>query len=41
MVKVSNELMESAVQRLGASINELEEYLEDLTEVLGKARARA
>jgi DNA repair exonuclease SbcCD ATPase subunit len=41
VVKVSNELIESAVQRLGASINELEEYLEDLTETLGKARVRA
>jgi len=41
MVKASNELIETAVQRLGASINELEEYLEDLTEVLGKARVRA
>jgi hypothetical protein len=41
MMKVSNDLMSSAVQRLGASINELEEYLEDLTETLGKARARA
>ncbi|MFI5394137.1 MAG: hypothetical protein ACHQ9S_01265 [Candidatus Binatia bacterium] len=41
MVKASNELIETAVQRLGASINELEEYLEDLTEVLGKAKVRA
>lgn len=40
MVKVSDQLLESAVQRLSASINELEQYLDDLTGVLSKASAR-
>ena len=41
MVKASDEQFRSAVERLGASINELDEYLEDLTEILGRAKARA
>jgi ABC-type transporter Mla subunit MlaD len=41
IVKVSNELIANAVQKLGGAINELEEYLSELSDVLGRTRARA
>lgn len=40
LAKVGNEHVANATQRLGQTINELSEYLEDLTEVLGKAPVR-
>jgi len=38
LYKVSNEHFANATQRLGASVSELDEYLQELTEVLRKAR---
>ncbi|HUY28226.1 MAG TPA: methyl-accepting chemotaxis protein [Candidatus Binataceae bacterium] len=40
MVKLSNDQFDTAVQRLGASIEELREYLDDLNDLLGKLTPR-
>lgn len=40
MVKISNDQFSMAVQRLGASIEELREYLDDLNDLLGKLTPR-
>jgi uncharacterized coiled-coil DUF342 family protein len=40
MVKLSNEQFDTAVQRLGASIEELREYLDDLNDLLGRLTPR-
>jgi DNA anti-recombination protein RmuC len=40
MVKISNEQFDTAVQRLGASIDELREYLDDLNDLLAKQTPR-
>ncbi len=40
MVKISNDQFSMATQRLGASIDELREYLDDLNDLLGKLTPR-
>jgi DNA anti-recombination protein RmuC len=40
MVKISNDQFDTAVQRLGASIEELREYLEELNDLLSKLTPR-
>jgi chromosome segregation ATPase len=39
LVKVSDEHFTTATQRLGSTVNELEEYLQDLSEVIGNRAA--
>jgi len=41
VVKVADEHFSQAAKKLGASVNELDEYLQDLTETLEKARGGA
>ena len=41
VVKVADEHFSQAAKKLGASVNELDEYLQDLTETLDKARGGA
>jgi hypothetical protein len=40
MVKLSNEQFDTAVQRLGASIEDLPEYLDDLNDLIGNLTPR-
>jgi DNA anti-recombination protein RmuC len=40
MVKISNDQFDTAVQRLGASVEELREYLEELNDLLSKLTPR-
>jgi hypothetical protein len=41
VVRVADEHFSQAAQKLGASVNELDEYLQDLTETLGKSTGGA
>jgi len=40
LIKISDEHFSTAVQRLGSTVNELEQYLEELSEVIGRATVR-